>query len=195
MPFFSPSILILVAVNLIPLGGVLFYGWTVFELLALFWAENVVIGLLNLVKMGTVLVLAGRKDALFTMPFFLVHYGLFTLVHGVFLFQMFSPAEDIDFAIFLIPLAALALSHVASYAVNFIGRGEYLRLTAQDLMTQPYGRVVALHLTIIFGAFVVAALGEPLYALALLVVLKTAIDLAAHVREHAKAQSKNDIDA
>ena len=54
-------------------------------------------------------------------------------------------------------------------------------------MGKPYGRVVVLHLTILFGGFGVQALGSPLWALLLLVVLKTGIDLAAHVREHRNA--------
>lgn len=192
MPLLSPSILILVAVNLIPLAGVLFFGWSVFELLALFWAENVVIGLINLLKMGTVLVFAGRREALFAMPFFCVHYGLFTAVHGMFLHSMFAPPGEIDLRIFVIPLAALTLSHLASFALNFIGRGEFRTLTANDLMAQPYGRVAALHVTILAGGFVVAALGEPIGALVLLVAIKTGIDVVAHIREHRVI--KNNID-
>lgn len=41
------SAILLVAANLAPLYGVLFLGWEVFPLLVLFWAENVVVGVLN----------------------------------------------------------------------------------------------------------------------------------------------------
>jgi len=37
---------VLVAANLVPLAGVLWWDWSVFALLVLFWMENVVIGLL-----------------------------------------------------------------------------------------------------------------------------------------------------
>lgn len=187
MPLTSPSILLLVAVNMLPLGGVLFFGWSVFELLALFWAENVVIGLLNLGKMGTLLVLRGQKGSLFYMPFFLVHFGIFTQVHGWFIYALFAPPGGIDFTVFYIPLAALALSHVASFFLNFIGRGEYEHLDPSRLMLQPYGRVVALHVTILVGAVAAAALGQPGYALVTLVLVKTAMDVVAHRREHEKA--------
>jgi hypothetical protein len=53
-------------------------------------------------------------------------------------------------------------------------------------MTQPYARVVVLHVAIIGGAVLVQALGSALPALALLIVLKTAIDLAAHLAERRK---------
>jgi hypothetical protein len=62
-------------------------------------------------------------------------------------------------------------------------------------MSQPYSRVVVLHLTIIGGAFLVASLGTPLALLVLLILLKTAVDLRAHLREHRKAQEAQDRDA
>jgi len=50
-------------------------------------------------------------------------------------------------------------------------------------MGQPYGRVVVLHMTVLFGGWIVMTLGSPLAALVLLVVLKTAADLRAHKAE------------
>lgn len=187
MPLTSPSVMLLVAVNLLPLGGVLFFGWTVFDLLALFWAENVVIGLINLVKMGYVCVLRRDRSGLFFMPFFVIHYGIFTQVHGFFIYAMFAPPGEIDLSTFYVPLAALALGHLGSFFLNFIGRREYETLDASRLMSQPYARVVVLHVAILVGAVAVSALGAPLYALAALVVVKTGIDLAAHRREHEAA--------
>src|SRR5438876_3168331 len=40
----SPSALVLVAANLVPLAGVLFFGWSVFATLLLFWVANVIVG-------------------------------------------------------------------------------------------------------------------------------------------------------
>ena len=74
-------------------------------------------------------------------------------------------------------------SHGASFFLNYLGRGEYLTATPGGQMGRVYGRVVVLHLTIIFGSFVVAFLGSPIGALLVLVVLKTAFDLGLHLRE------------
>ncbi|MFN7140264.1 MAG: DUF6498-containing protein, partial [Limisphaerales bacterium] len=71
----------------------------------------------------------------------------------------------------------------------YIGRGEYLRVTPMDLMKQPYGRVMVLHVTIVIGAFLMIALKSPTIGLVLLVVLKIALDLRAHIREHRKLES------
>jgi len=53
-------------------------------------------------------------------------------------------------------------------------------------MGQPYGRVIVLHLTVLFGGWIVMLLGSPLPALVLLVVIKTAADLRAHKAERRK---------
>jgi hypothetical protein len=51
-------------------------------------------------------------------------------------------------------------------------------------MTQPYGRLVIMHLTILLGAFVSIFLGTPVGSLLVLIVGKTALDLAFHLRQH-----------
>jgi hypothetical protein len=61
-------------------------------------------------------------------------------------------------------------------------------VTVPALMFRPYGRVMVLHVVILVGGFLVAQLGSPLIPLALLVVLKTGLDLSGHMREHAARQ-------
>jgi hypothetical protein len=71
-----------------------------------------------------------------------------------------------------------------SFVTNYIGRGEYLRTTAPSRMAAVYGRVVVLHLAILFGGFAIAALGAPIWILVILVIGKTLLDLRLHEREH-----------
>ena len=73
-----PSVLALVASNLVPVAGVLFFGWKIFPLVFLYWSENVVIGVFNVLKM---IFAAGAKSVVsrfFLIPFFCAHYGIFT---------------------------------------------------------------------------------------------------------------------
>jgi len=51
-------------------------------------------------------------------------------------------------------------------------------------MFQPYGRVVIMHLTIMAGGFLGMTLGAPVLGLIVLVMLKTVIDILAHLRQH-----------
>ena len=76
--------------------GVLVLGWSVFVVIALFWFENVVIGVLNVAKMllsGARIGGAGVIAALALATFFTVHYGMFTVGHGVFVVMLFGQAE------------------------------------------------------------------------------------------------------
>jgi Family of unknown function (DUF6498) len=198
---FPASVWFLVAANLLPLYGVLAWGWEVFPLLALFWMENVMVGVLNVARMLCV----DPVDAplwlakLFVVPFFCVHYGMFTFVHGLFVFSsmlggqgyeasgsgLLGPALRAahDFNLWL-PLGALAASHLFSFFWNYLYRGEFRRAALSLLMMKPYARVMVLHVTILFGGLAAMKLGSPVWALCLLVGVKMAIDVHAHRKEH-----------
>jgi len=186
----SASLAALVAANCFPLAGVLFFGWTIGGIMLLFWLENAIVGAFNVLRMW----FADKEEPkdsvkkVMVIPFFMAHYGLFTMVHGMFVFTLFVKASPTGLGAggFLLALLALVVSHAISFATNYIGRGEYRHVTAMDLMERPYSRVVVLHVVIIFGGFAVMATGQALIALLLLVVLKIAIDIVAHLREHAK---------
>jgi hypothetical protein len=49
--FYRPSVVALLAANVVPLLGVLFLGWSTFAIVVLYWAENVIIGAINVLKM------------------------------------------------------------------------------------------------------------------------------------------------
>lgn len=196
-----PTATALLVANLIPLAGVLLFGWDVFALVFLFWCENVVVGVFNVLRMLWVERGAERMPAakFFFIPFFCFHYGMFTAVHGVFVFALFGSRQSgnlfpsvssvvrvIDENALWLAVAALVFSHGFSFVRNYVAEQEYRRVTLQQLMGQPYARVVVLHLAIIGGGFLVMALGSPVFGLILLVALKIGMDLAAHLREHTK---------
>lgn len=200
----TPSALVLLAANLVPLYGVLALDWPVFPLILLFWIENVVVGAFNVLRMLAVdppdLLLWGAKA--FMVLFFCLHYGAFTAVHGVFVFSLFGgehgPGLASSEGLFPVaawiaqigalglwlPAAALAASHLFSFLWNYLGRGEYRIAALTELMHQPYRRVIVLHMTLIVGGIAAAAFGSPLWALLLLLGLKVALDLRAHLAEH-----------
>ena len=91
----------------------------------------------------------------------------------------------------LFAAAGLAISHGLSFWWNFLRGGEYRRTTAGALMFAPYGRLVVLHITIIFGAFAVMLTGAPAAAVAVLVAIKTAIDLGPPPRRASRLSSRH----
>jgi hypothetical protein len=199
------AVVALVVANLIPLIGVLFFGWSVWNILVSYWLENGIVGLINVLKMsvatgdevtpGVTFMVNGRPATSATkmglIPFFIVHYGIFWFVHGIFVLTLpafFSLMSDDGMTLDLGPVVfaalGLAISHGLSFWWNFLHGGEYRRTAAAALMFAPYKRLVALHITIIFGAFAVMFTGAPAAAVAVLVAIKTAIDLGLHLAEH-----------
>ena len=190
----STSALSLLAANFVPVGGVLMLGWDLGAVMTLFWAENAVIGFYSLLKLGVI----SKWGIVFVGPFFVGHYGAFMAGHFLFIYYMFVRGIDSsategpvleslgDLFVPLWPaLLALAVSHGISFYQNFLKGKEHVGRSVGELMGEPYKRVVILHVTIIFGGWLILLLGSPLPALVLFLVLKTATDQAAHRKEHA----------
>jgi hypothetical protein len=184
------SALLLVITNLLPLIGVIWWGWNAYLLVLLFWCENVVVGVFNILRMVTANGggLGGQLSKVFLIPFFTFHYGMFTFVHGIFVVAMFSGGFGTGTSGATSSLPASAgpgslLSHGFSFATNYIGSGEYRRITAPELMGRPYGRIIALHVTILIGGFLALATNSHWAAMAILVAMKIAMDLKAHLAE------------
>ncbi len=186
------AVVALVAANLVPLAGVLILGWSVWTILIVYWLENGIVGFYNVLKMAAVPGL-GKVGII---PFFVLHYGMFWMVHGTFVLTIPeltgfepSPSDGVETSGVAIAAVGLFISHGVSYLFNFIRRGEQLKTTPTELMFAPYGRVVILHVTILVGAFAVAAFGAHLLPLVILVALKTIVDLGFHLQEHRTAEA------
>lgn len=207
------AVVALVLANLVPLAGVLWFDWNVWTILGVYWLENGIVGFFNVLKMSAV---AGAAR-LAVIPFFVVHYGIFWLVHGVFVLTLplfaglgsgfdalpldpsmqlvpgegpqldYAVSEGPNVAVVAIAGVGLFISHGLSYLFNFLGRGEYRHVTAGELMFAPYRRLIVLHVTIVFGGLVISMTGAPVLVLVILVGLKTLMDLGFHVREHRAA--------
>ena len=181
-----PSVIFLILVNLIPLVGVFVWGWDVGFLMLIYWIETIVIGLFNIPKIltcrmgepGFGLRIFGN---LFVVVFFTVHYGGFNFGHFMFLKQLFDlPAFGREV---WIAAGGLSLSHVFSLFVNWFGKREYVGVEPNEQMFKPYGRVIVMHLSILFGgAF--ALMGNGVGPLVRLIALKTVSDVAAHAVAH-----------
>jgi hypothetical protein len=87
---------------------------------------------------------------------------------------------------FWVAVTAIAGSHLFSFFTNYIGGGEYKRVNLVLLMHRPYGRIVVMHVAIVFGAGLVMWLGSPLPMLLILIVAKAILDLRLHEKERRK---------
>jgi hypothetical protein len=186
-----------IAAALVLAYGVVALDWPPYWVLALFWLENVAIGVATLAK----LVFAGLRTGqplgtLAMAAFFCVHYGMFCAVHGVFVATLFGQQRDSggDMAITLArmvgdvvrePPGMLALASIVIAVVIDLVRwiaahrdDENPKLVGET-MGAPYGRIVVLHVVILGGAFLMQLFKAPAAAALLLVALKLLADLGA----------------
>jgi hypothetical protein len=168
--------------NMVPLAGVMFWGWSAFELIFLYWLENVVIGFRTLIAM----LLTGRRHgyvaAIATSMFFTVHYGLFCFVHGMFVISIFGGANGANPEGATPFTAAIGIGFIAILAWQFALLALHVAskddATAPELMFSPYPRIIVLHITILGGGFLLMVLNWPHAGIVVLAILKTVMDAA-----------------
>lgn len=220
------SVFVLVAVNLWPLSQVATGAWRPGDVLVVFWLENVVVWFWAVVRILTARGApepGGTRVRVSPDPrgcagpglaaFFSVHYGIFTLVHGVFTFVLAGiVGVSAQRAPYVLAVAALMLSHGLSTALYWFARGERDVVSPQRAMLQPYGRVVILHVVVLLSFFLVlgttvasgAASGSAAsgngpfgwlrasaevldvrwWPAVLLVAIKVVVDVVTHLRQH-----------
>ncbi len=189
------------AADLLPVIGVIVFGWGAVPLVALYWLENLVVGAFNVLRMwATGLAGVSRLfGAVFMSGFFTIHYGMFCFVHGVFLRSfdavsgdagqfggssgMESPVGLVNWALSSGPqlplfVAAIIGVNALFFAFDFIGRRQYEDSNSAKLLFQPYGRIVTLHIAILLGGGLAVALGQPLLGVLFLIVLRVIFGVA-----------------
>ena len=205
--YLTIGVIVLVGVNCIPLVGVLMAGWDVGTLLLLYWIENAVIGLVTAGKMLFAVSTesdeaVARRPRLRNLPsigFFFVHYGMFWVLHGIFLVSFFVIGDPASISVtdqavsllelgLIVPLSDLwyvlavlgfAVSHSISTIRSAIATDTSQMITIGECESEAYRRVIVLHFTLFVGAIALGEMGSPLYGLIALVVLKTGFDLHA----------------
>lgn len=202
---FISSVLFIILVNLIPIAGVYLLKWNQYDIIFLYWVEGIVIGIFTAVKIGMAknvgqtsppsydnsidLQGADTMPRVLLIPFFLMHYGIFTFVHGMFIFRLFLPKSTFfinkDFKPLLIFFVATIISHGVSFFVNFIKKKEYEKKTSMEYMASPYPRIIVMHIVIMLGALFFG------HVIVLFVILKTIFDIFLHLGSHAKIAEKS----
>lgn len=205
------SAVMLVGANLMPIWAAMEGRLGMGDVLVIYWFENVIIWFTTTVRIltttkgsaaqarGLSIDLGGLTRRLARTSwvtgdpalavFFALHYGIFTIVHGVFTAILAALAglhgSPLDW---VASVSALLLSHTLSLGLNWFGRGERAVVGAGWVMVAPYPRLLALHLTVLLGFFF---LGGPdgrtahdVGAVVLLMGAKTVLDLAFLLGTH-----------
>jgi hypothetical protein len=189
-----PIVLAGLVIDLLPIYGVIAWGWNAVPLVMLYWMENVVAGVMTIPRLvisgasyGGFGVLAGLGLSVF----FVFHYGLFCLVHGTFLvaFASISNPEGMGampfadmFGIFRFGLDSglhvdwmiyiIAAFQVLVFLWEFIIKGEWKNTNPMAEMFAPYARIIILHFGIFAGAAGLILLGQPMVGVLALILFR-----------------------
>lgn len=185
------ALIFLILANLLPVIGVMYWGWSLSVLITVYWLENLIIGIFNIPKIA--LSIGTVREKIGTTAFFIFHYGLFWLGHGLFLLVALMPAirknpivgvREVD-SVFNVSvrltLLSLFASHLISFLFNFMRHHKDNEAYATAQMFAPYGRVFLLHILILVGAYLAGEFGSSIWVLVLFVVMKLIIDIIAHL--------------
>lgn len=154
-----------VTMNVLTLVGVMAWGWPAGNVMLLFWIENVIIGMISLVRVvsargtasdGSGLTVNGRPVR--GTPgryglFFTLHYGIFCLVHGVFtLIVTINLGIEPTFFWLGFPVIVVAVRYLVELLSTWFGpAGLRTVVSPQQAMMQPYPRIIVLHLAVLFA--------------------------------------------
>ncbi len=196
----KPTAGVLIIANLLPIFGVLFFDWEVIDLLLIYWAESLIIGLFGILKMLVVAKIKKQISIIARAIFYCIHYGFFMYGHLVIIFLIFArekiqegwyifsvpPFMSEAFSTIWLALIFLFISHAISFFVNFIGKKEFKEMVQKPntMMFLPYKRIYVMHLSLLFGGFLVNLAGSHMTGLILFIILKIILDTKAHLKEH-----------
>ncbi|GAA0198855.1 hypothetical protein GCM10009123_02710 [Kangiella japonica] len=178
---------------MVPLLGVLLGYWNAFDIIFLYWFENIIIGLFAVARMtirpdNAPLFVAG---GLFAAGFFCLHYGFFTYGHGVFVASFFEEQllqnseglsqSLIDVVSYMLSqqavqfvLVAMLIAHLIDFVIAY--RNRTIDSVSSE-MTKPYKRIIVLHIAIILGGFFALKFGHTVSVAVVMIGLKVYFDL------------------
>ena len=198
------NMLFVLLVNAVPLYGVKFLGWSVGTVLILYWLENLLIAVFTCARIwlhrrltrkrghyrtGTLgSQVNGKPSGQGLLGEYAVVAFVFTLAHGIFVvaivFLFGENRPDVanwQFSFEQFRVGALQMLAVLTtdFAVDALQMRSRSFAWIKAYVGQRMGRVLVLHLAIIFGMWAMAASDSPLAVLYVLIALKTLWDLAA----------------
>lgn len=215
----DPVALLGLLIDLIPVYAVLVLGWGAAPLVFLYWLENLVIGVMTVLRMLTVGVFNGvgaLLGALFMCAFFTVHYGMFCFVHGIFLVALSGMADGSADVVFssgfpgfsgligymlgagpgMATILVLIFGYnLIIYLLDGVMRGELRDSDLSEEMGAPYGRIVVVHIGIFAGFGAMAFLGEPMLGVLGLILLRVIWGMFLAVRRRLRLDDGEKVDA
>ena len=190
--------------NLIPLVGVLLFGWDLPSSVVMYWIETGVIGLVNVLRIRKSLALgrpivdnAGSVERPIMRStssggwllalIWLLAYGIFWAILGPLVIQIanggfYAGASETGWrgasaAVVAWGTVSLVGGQVVAYVLDDVVGQRYLTVTSLELLRDPFVRIFVIMATIAAGGVGIALLGSPVGFLAAMVLAKTSVEV------------------
>lgn len=147
--------------NLFVLAGVMLWGWPPGNVFVLFWIENVILGVVTAVRIGSAQGVpaadpnartSGIAPRWVAVGFFSFHYGVFALVHGVFVGIVAASIGVVPgMWTLVLPALLIALRYVVELATVWFLGGQRRHISAAQALAAPYPRLFVLHIVTLIG--------------------------------------------
>lgn len=188
--FTMQKCILIVGDNLVYLFGVACLAWAVFDVLVLFWVENLLLGIFGLFRL-----LVGRRPAIdrriYAAFFYVLALGCFSFIFGLFVWTQFSGLDvpgDRQASLLAIQLVLLRPQVLIAAAVLtgfqlwdflfvFLGTGRFRWADGEWEMRHVGIRMFLLTLALLLGAGLLRDYRSSVPVLVLLVLVKTSVEL------------------
>ena len=205
----DPTAVLLILSNLAVIVFAVLQNWSLLTLLWVYWAQSIIIGFFQFFKIllswnsfaeklekffgkaNSSFSALSALGTVFIACFFAVHYGLFHWGYAMFLsaFPQLFQQSAANFNEVLLAAGIFFVNHLFSF-IYYIAKPPKKKKSPNELMGEPYARILPMHLTIMFLVFALVIFGNSGIVLALVffLLLKTLADVSMHIREHADQQ-------
>jgi hypothetical protein len=190
--------------NLVPLIGVLLFGWDLPSIVVMYWIETGVVGLVNVLKIrksmalglptveadGSIerqIVRGARSGSWGLALTWLLAYGIFWAILGPVVIQIANGGfyegasqtgwSGVSAAVVAWGTASLVGGQVVAYVLGWVVGRRYLAVTSLELLRDPFVRIFVILAAITFGGVGIALIGSSVGFLAAMVVAKTIIEI------------------
>jgi hypothetical protein len=190
------SVASLIGANMITIILALMEGWSLQDLMVIYWAQSVIIGIFSAKRMLALKeftteglsqngrpIAATKKSQRSMAGLFALHYGGFHLIYLVFILSDERNAFDGNLFFLTLCVLVFLVNHYFSF-VEYREQDAGRKPNIGNIMYFPYLRIVPMHLTIILGS-AIGSTGPG--SLLFFLVLKTVADVIMHSIEHSAA--------
>lgn len=189
------SLRLLILSNVLIIIFAFIESWSPGPIMLLYWFQSLLIGIFTFIRiisktdsLSQSFGVLGKIGGWFFGIFFLIHYGGFHIGYLFFLVLMsffipnfFGPDFFILNPLFLISILVILINHIFSEIYN---SGDYIKKTVGKIFSEPYSRIIPMHLTIIFGMGLYFSFNNTYLILILFLILKTLTDINSHINKH-----------